>query len=68
MSPEERLKIIKEMQRINEEQVANREKALLLSKELEQDILNQKISMDIKKLEIENIGLHKRFKDLTSKL
>ena len=68
MKLEDRLDIVLKMQRINELQISNREKTLQLSKKLAQDIENEKIRLEIKKLEVENIGLHQRCKELTSKL
>jgi hypothetical protein len=68
VSPEETFAVIKELQRINKQQISNREKVLELSEQLENDIDNDEIRMEIKKLEIENIGLYKRDKQLISKL
>jgi hypothetical protein len=68
ISQEKRLEILKELQRVNKKQISNREKTLELSMKLEEDIANEKIRMDIKKLEIENIALNKRDKELVSKL
>ncbi len=68
MNAEERLKIIKEMLEINAEQIANREKVLSLSRKLAEDNSNNKLRMEIKNLELENMNLSNRSKALTSKL
>jgi hypothetical protein len=64
----DKIKIVKEFQKINEQQIENRKKVLELSKKLEKDTENEKIRMEIKKLEVENIGLSKRDKQLVRKL
>ena len=64
----DKLIIVKEIQKINEQQIENRKKVLELSKKLEKDVENEKIRMEIKKLEVENIGLSKRDKQLIREL
>ncbi|MEK3886544.1 hypothetical protein [Bacillus sp. FSL K6-3431] len=68
MSLEERLEIVHQMQKLTEKQITNREKSLELSKQLEENILDDKLRLEIKKLELENITLYKRNKELISKL
>lgn len=47
MSSEETFAVIKELQRINKQQITNREKVLELSEQLENDIDNDEIRMEI---------------------
>lgn len=68
MKLEERLERVLEMQRINEKQISNREKSMELAKKLEEDIENERIRLELKKLEIEYMSLYKRHKELVSKL
>lgn len=68
MSVEKRLEIVKQIQVVNEKQLANRHNALELSQQLEKDVGNMVVKEEIEKLERENSELFAESKRLVNEL